>query len=633
MLKDAIEIFKNDLSVIKDIPVVILVILAIILIPSLYALLNIQATWDPYSQTSSIKVAVVDEDTGYDLNGTHYNIGNSLVDELKNNRNFSWQFVDEKTALNSVKYGEYYAAIIIPSNFTQEILSIDTTDPQQAKIRYVVNDKLNAVTPRITNAGVDSLQTKINDEVVKTIDGIIFGKLSEAGQFAKDNKAEFLKTKDLVNELKGKINGIDSTLGEANSIMGTVQNTWSQVSAALPQIKTASNTIRKNYDQLYDYVNKNPQKALQTVQQMDLQTQNLITSLKYVDAILTTLYDTTGDENLKPVITKVESGISQASKVQSILQDIESDLKNSGKTDRLAELKTAIDNMDDTVNSLANNKEQISQIINEASGKLALANSAWPAYKNAIQIAAARLNSINESDLDKLISLSDTNLDDVNNYFDSPVVLDKEHMYPVKNYGSALSTFYIPISLWIGGIIAVAMMSMQVRTEKKYHSATIYMGRMGIFLIISLLQGLIVAIGSLLLGVQVSSALIFIFTTLFIGLSCMVIIYSLTSAFGNAGKAIAIIILVLQITASGGVFSVELLPPFYQAIHPFLPVSYAVAALREVVAGIIWSNYLYSLLVLSLFSVLTFVLTLLVKERANKRAQWTEDKLKDSGLF
>lgn len=633
MIKDAIEIFQNDIKVIIHSPVVIGVILAIILIPSLYALLNIQATWDPYSHTSSIKVAVVNEDSGYDYNGTHYNVGNLLVDELKNNRNFSWQFVDEKTAIDGVRNGDYYATLIIPSNFTEEILSIDTNNPQQAQIRYVVNDKLNAITPRITNAGVDTLQTQINDEVIKTVDGIIFGKLSELGQFASDNKATFLKTKSMVNELNGKISEIDSTLTEANSIMSTVQGTWSSVSTALPEIQSASNKIRTNYDKLYDYIEENPEKALNTVQQMEIQTTNLVTLLKYVNSILTTLYDVTGDQDLKPIINEVEDGINKANTVLTVLKEVESDLESGKSTNKLSELKTAIDNMDDTMNTLVDDKDKINQVINEASSKLGLADSVWPEYKSAIQLAAARLNAIDEGDIDKLIAFANMDPEDVQDYFSSPVELEKEDMYPVDNYGSALSPFYIPISLWIGGIIAVAMMKMHVISDKKYKSPSVYIGRMGIFLIISFFQALAVALGSLFLGIEVSSIILFILTTLYIGICSMVIIYSLTSAFGNAGKAIAVIILVFQITATGGTFSVELLPTFFQVIHPLLPLTYAVAALREVVAGILWSSYIDALLGLTIFPILAFILTLLVKERMNKRAQWAEEKLKESGLF
>ena len=156
---------------------------------------------------------------------------------------------------------------------------------------------------------------------------------------------------------------------------------------------------------------------------------------------------------------------------------------------------------------------------------------------------------------------------------------------------------------------------------------------MGIFLIISILQALLVAFGALYLHVQISSALLFILTTLYIGICAMIIVYSMTSAFGNAGKALAIIILVLQITATAGIFPLEILPPFFQAIHPYLPLTYAVGALREVVAGVIWSTYWYNILYLTIFPIVAFVLTLLIKEKVDKRAQWTEEKLKESGLF
>ena len=103
MIKGAREIFKNDIKVIKNNPVVLFVLMVIILIPSLYALMNIQATWDPYALTSNIKIAVANGDSPYSLNGTQYNVGDMLVGELKNNDKFNWQFVDEETARNGVK--------------------------------------------------------------------------------------------------------------------------------------------------------------------------------------------------------------------------------------------------------------------------------------------------------------------------------------------------------------------------------------------------------------------------------------------------------------------------------------------------------------------------------------------------
>jgi len=156
---------------------------------------------------------------------------------------------------------------------------------------------------------------------------------------------------------------------------------------------------------------------------------------------------------------------------------------------------------------------------------------------------------------------------------------------------------------------------------------------MGIFLIIAILQALVVGVATLFLDVQISSKILFILTTLYISLCSMVIIYSMTSAVGNAGKALAIIILVFQITGTAGIFPLELLPSFFQAIHPYLPLTYAVGALREVVGGVLWSSFWYNIILLTIFPVGAFILTILIKEKMDKRAQWMEDKLEESGLF
>ena len=634
MIKDIRNIFKNDMKAVKNNPVVMVVLLVIILLPSLYALLNIEATWDPYARTSNIEVAVVNEDLGYTTNGTNYNIGNMLVNELKNNTNFKWQFVDESTGLNGVKNGKYYAVLIIPSNFSQQLLSIQTSNPQQAQIQYIVNDKTNPIAPRLTNTGVDAIQAQINGEIVKTVDGIIFGKLSDIGEYAAANKAEFLKAKSFVNELNGQIGEIDSTISQANTDMSTVNTIWPKVSAALPQIQKISNTVRTEYDSLYAQIESNPTQALAKVQNMESQVTILITTLKYIDAIITSLYDATGDAQLVPIIHQVESDISTANNVLVILQQVEADIKNgTSPTGDLTKLKSSIDTMDNAINTLVANQGNINQQLEEASAKLNLVNTQWPTIKAAIPIAATKLNSINESDINGLIAFSAMNQTGVQNYFDSPVVIQKQDIYPINNYGSALAPFYISISLWIGCIIAFAMISMRVKSRIKYRAESIYLGRMGLFIIISILQSIFVALGALYLHVQASSAVLFILTTLFIGFCSMIMVYSMTSALGNAGKSLAIIILVFQITGTAGIYPVQLLPPFFQAIHPYLPLTYAIGALREVIGGVLWSTYWYNILILAIFPAVTFVATLIIKEKLNKRAQWSEKKLGDSGLF
>ena len=190
---------------------------------------------------------------------------------MKNNTSFKWQFVNESTGVNGVKNGKYYAVLIIPTNFSQQLLSIQTSNPQQAQIQYIVNDKTNPIAPRLTNTGVDTIQSQINGEIVKTVDGIIFGKLSDIGEYAAANKAEFLKAKSFVNELNGQIGEIDSTISQANTDMSTVNTIWPKVSASLPQIQKISNTVRTEYDSLYTQIASNPTQALTNVQNMESQ--------------------------------------------------------------------------------------------------------------------------------------------------------------------------------------------------------------------------------------------------------------------------------------------------------------------------------------------------------------------------
>ncbi len=631
MIKEAINIFKNDIKTIKQLPILIIFLIVIICLPSLYILFTIPSAWDPYSQTSNMKVAVVNDDLGYTANGTHYNVGSTLVDELKNNTNFSWQFVDKNTALDGVKNGKYYAALIITGNFSKDLLSIETTTPQQAKIQYIDNEKLSPIATRLTSAGANGIQTKINNEIVKTIDGIIFGKLSDIGEVAEENKAQFFKLKSFVNELNGKISNIDASISEANSDMGTLQEIWPKVSAALPEIQEYSNYARSNYDSLYNQILSDPQKSLAKVQDIESQVSTTITGLKYVDAILTSLYNATGDAQLKPVITQIETDINYANQVLAVLKNVENDVKD-GKNPggKLTELKSLIDQLDDGVNTLVANKASINQKINKAAATLNMVNSKWPAIKSAIPIAAAKLNSINEADIDKLIAFSDTDQDDVKNYFGSPVELEEESMYPVNNYGSSLAPFYIALSLWIGCLIAAAIVTVRVKSNK-YGARAAYLGRMNLFLIIGISQSLLIALSSLLLNVQNTSSALLTLTILIIGMCFMIILYSVVSIFGSLGKVIAVVILILQIASSGGIYPAELQSSFFQIMRPYLPMTYAINALREVIAGVLWNSYWYNLGILFIFTSVILALALLTAGKI-KDSQDLEEKLKNSGL-
>lgn len=155
-LRDIRNIFSNYAALI--------VFIALCILPSLYAWFNIKASWDPYSQnaTSQIKIGVVNKDKGTDLNGKYINIGDKVIEELKDNKQMGWQFVSEEEAYKNVEEGDYYAKLTIPDNFSENLTSILGVDIKKGEIEYTVNEKINAIAPKLTDKGATGVQENVS---------------------------------------------------------------------------------------------------------------------------------------------------------------------------------------------------------------------------------------------------------------------------------------------------------------------------------------------------------------------------------------------------------------------------------------------------------------------------------------
>lgn len=166
------RIFRSDWQRLTASVVAVVVIMGLCLIPCLYAWFNIFSNWDPYGpdSTSNIRVAVTSEDEGYELLGLKLNIGSMVLDGLKSNHQMGWDFVDSREeALEGVRSGKYYAALIVPSDFTGDFVSILDTDLRHPQIQYYENQKKNAIAPKITNKAKTAVQDEINATVVETV--------------------------------------------------------------------------------------------------------------------------------------------------------------------------------------------------------------------------------------------------------------------------------------------------------------------------------------------------------------------------------------------------------------------------------------------------------------------------------
>lgn len=180
-MKNIWRIYASDWIHIAKVPVGLLLMIALALLPSVYSWVNLYSVWDPYANTSGIAVAVTSEDEGARVNDLDINIGHDVIESLKSNHKLGWTFVDSAEARQGVERGDYYASLLIPADFSQKITSIVTGHIEKPIIEYTVNEKINAVAPKITSSGASALTAQINENFIRTVSETALKRLKEAG--------------------------------------------------------------------------------------------------------------------------------------------------------------------------------------------------------------------------------------------------------------------------------------------------------------------------------------------------------------------------------------------------------------------------------------------------------------------
>lgn len=258
----------------------------------------------------------------------------------------------------------------------------------------------------------------------------------------------------------------------------------------------------------------------------------------------------------------------------------------------------------------------------------------FPEIETKIKALASKMREFDKSyNMEEVIDFLRNDIEQESEFFSEPVLLNKHSLFPIPNYGSAMSPFFTALSLWVGGTILISMLSVGV-SQKVYSPYQIYIGRYLIFFIIGVMQALSVSIGNIvLIGVYVADKFEYILFSVLISTVFTLIVYTFVSVLGNVGKGISVVLMVLQISSSGGTFPIQVTPPFFQHINPLLPFTYAVGLLRESVGGITWSVAGKDIFILILFLLITFILGVILKKPLHARTQKMKDKLYGSRIF
>ncbi len=585
-----IEIIKKDFKSAFSNPIVTIVIIGLIIIPSLYALLNIQACWDPYGNTGNVAFAIANSDKGASFDGVDINVGDELVNDLKNNDKFKWTFVSEDELRDGVYKGDYYAGIIIPENLSKNVVSISSDDPQQAKLEYIVNMKENPVAAKLTDTGSTAVYNALNAKIIQIINLAAYGKLGE-----------------LQSGLASGAGQLASGGSQLASGAGQVSSGASQLSNGAGQLSDGASQLADGAQQLSDGASQVASGTQQASEKVNTYNTEIHQATSYIREH------------------------SSSSKVQEITDKIDS--KTDTVAGKVQQLNDGAGQVANGSSSLAANSLLLQGGIDElAEGSLSLAAGSVllsNAATQALFTAAASL----ASSADSLASITGINETILGDYFYAPVKLDRHELFSVPDYGSQVSPFYLVLSMWVGALITCAMLKPGTSEGTKYSPLEMYMGKAVIFLLLSLLQCSVTIIGAHLLGIYISNEIMFILSCLLVSGVFMIFVYSLVSALGDVGKAVAIVLLVLQISGTGGIYPVEIMAPLFNIMNPILPMTYAITLVREAQLGLIWSNYLPALAVLLAIGFITVIVMLVIKSKADKITHYFEKCLEESGLF
>lgn len=704
-MKTVLRIFLRDLKRILRNPVALIVTLGVCIIPSLYAWFNILANWDPYENTSGIAIAVVNEDQGATAGTMGYiNAGDMVVEKLQENTQLGWTFVDEDDGLEGVKSGKYYATIVLPSDFTSSLADVLDGNTDKAHLEYYVNEKVNAVSPKVTDTGASTIENQINDTFAGTVSKVIAEKVAtgagdvlneaDAGergiedelrdaQTSLDNLNDQLKqtqdtlqagrdaassARDTLASVESATNQASSTLRSALDSLGTTRSQARTLSSKLSDslgygvTQVGSISSKANYDvgqlsgdvsgatttfndaitRLQDELNSERKLETEITDTKSLvgnisDTQVKTEVTNQLDLVLDDLRTLTDDQNqrlsdIKAKASKINQGSKQVANLADSLNDslqdssdaltgLRSDLEGS----TVSQLDSALDTFSDSGNglyaSMASLDPLLSQtegLIDQLDGTLAQAQTTISTTSDqisdassALQKLADDLGTIRQTELwNQLQKASQLDPESVGDYMNGPVQIDEKPIFSVENYGSGVTPFYTNLALWVGGFVLVAIYKLEVDKEGvgDFRPWQGYLGRWLLLNLLGFLQAIICCVGDLFLGIQCVSPVAFVFAGIVESFAYVGFIYALSIAFKHIGKALGVLLVVLQIPGSSGTYPIEMMPDFFRALSPWLPFTYGINAMRESIAGFYGNYYVWNLGMLLLLLVLPSIL-------------------------
>lgn len=735
-------LFTGDIRRLTSNTVSIIVVIGLIVIPGLFTWFNLIASWDPFGNTGNLKFAVANDDAGYrsELIPITVNVGDQLVNSLRANSQLDWTFTSSEEAVEGTRSGKYYAAVVIPQNFSENMLTF-FTESEHATLTYYNNEKTNALAPLITGQGADAVATEINATFSQTLTETAldissqlverietpesqdslnrlntqignaantlahaavtlrsYSTIVESSQAimdststmltnvrtsARDARTELSHAENSLTDISSAVDtslsalddalrdardGYQSVAANADALLNSTSNTATSTATTLHHLADSVTShaehltsIRDSLRQLRDVVATESQQATNPadVLALNLALQRIDSALTRFDGTIDTLNSLSSA--LTSAATRIETNQTLAEQdretirnlittAREALTGLRSDFNESIRPQLAAiadSAASAAAGFSSGALTLRHSLTDVSTTSSSVKDRLGETKTFLTSLADELDSSAAQLTSFHEkftqalisSDANELKELLDGDHRNFANVVASPVTVETHAIFPVENFGSQMAPFYTFIPLWVGALLLAATLKPTVSRETRRELGDpkphqLYVGHYGIFALLAFAQATFSLGGSLLfLRVQAVHPWLFMLSGWVSALVYSLILYTLVVSFGNVGKALGVLLLVIQITGSGGTYPLQMLPDSITALSPFLPITHSIDAIRAAIAGIYEADYWVALGKLLLFTPPMLILGLVLRRPLITFNRWCVEKIEGTKIL
>lgn len=709
-MNNILTIFRNDLRAIRGNVMTGVIVFGLVIIPLLFTGFNILASWDPFSNTDRLKIAVASNDEGHesDLASLRLNLGDEVLSQLSRNEQVDWVLTTSDDAVEGTKSGEYYAGIVLPENFSRELLTFYVEGTEPAKLDLYTNEKKNALSTTITERSAGGVIERIDESFTKVVTTVGLGVVEsldnyldeDETQAALDNVANRVENvgtrlRSAAGTVRSLANLVDSTIPLAQSADNILNAAGSQTasrpgegagsgSGAAPidslaatlndstgalenSLGATSQAYSALSDQFDELLNNAQAATAQTAQTYRSAADRVAQQTAAFSGVRDALDREVGNLNLpgpvaagyQQVRAQLDAAVAQSNALHDSLTTtadrIESGTSNAQQSrqqtqDAIAAARQAVDNartayrnnlrpqlesLRGSVNAVVRDIDTVRAEIADVRGTISATagspgSSLQRARDGADRLAdtlynqAQRFSDVQRQiedvreggDLNQLAEIIGSDPELLASRISAPVTVDRKPVFQVASFGVGMTPFYLALALWVGALLTCVLM--RSNAEHKYLTDDgdftrnqIYLGRLATFALIAISQASL-TVGGLIFFVQIQPEhpLLLWLAACIASLVFMMIVHALVIALDSAGKALAVLLLIIQVSGSGGAYPLPLLPEWFQSVSPWLPATYAIDAFRSAIAGVYQGDIFRDLGMLLLFAIPALVVGL-----------------------